>query len=224
MNGLDLAVVTVIVMSGVFAFARGFVKEALSIVAWAGAAFAALYGSAYLLPAAGRSLPKSSVTPVVAGIILFLVVLVMLSLLTSALSRRVKQSGLSAVDRSLGLVFGLVRGVVLVCLGYLALSWALPPDERQQPAWMANARTLPFLETGADRLRALVPAVYRDRAAAAVRNTRPGASQIEEAAGAIRALSKPRGPAESDREHGRVYSPDDQNELNRLIQQRQDSQ
>jgi membrane protein required for colicin V production len=221
MNGLDLAVVTVIVMSGVFAFARGFVKEALSIIAWVGAAFAALYGTAYLLPHAGRLLPKGPVATVVAGIVLFLVVLVLLS----GLSRRVKQSGLSAVDRSLGLLFGLLRGVVLVCLGYLALAWALPPDARQQPAWMAQARTLPFLETGADRLRALVPAVYRDRAAAAVRNARPGAQQIEEAAGAMRALSKPRGPAdrESDR-HSRVYSPDDQNELNRLIQQRQDTQ
>lgn len=224
MNGLDLAVVTVIVMSGVFAFARGFVKEALSIVAWVGAAFAALYGSAYLLPMAGRQLPKGPATEVVAGIVLFLVVLVVLSLLTSAVSRRVKQSGLSAVDRSLGLVFGLLRGVVLVCLGYLALAWALPPDERQQPAWMTHARTLPFLETGADRLRALVPAAYRDRATAAVKRTRPDAQQIEEAAGAIRALSKPRSPVEAEREHSRIYSPDDQTELNRLIQQRQDSQ
>jgi membrane protein required for colicin V production len=224
MNGLDLAVVTVIVMSGVFAFARGFVKEALSIIAWIGAAFAALYGSAYLLPAAARFLPKGPVTETAAGIVIFLVVLILLSLLTSAVSRRVKQSGLSAVDRSLGLVFGLVRGVVLVCLGYLALSWAVPADERQQPAWIAQARTLPFLETGADRLRTLVPAAYRDRAAAAMRNSRPGAAQIEEAAGAIRALSKPRSPVEAERERGRVYSPDDQNELNRLIQQRQDPQ
>jgi membrane protein required for colicin V production len=224
MNGLDLAVVTVIVMSGVFAFARGFVKEALSIVAWIGAAFAALYGSAYLLPMAGRSLPRGPTTEVVAGIVLFLVVLIVLSLVTSGVSRRVKQSGLSAVDRSLGLVFGLLRGVVLVCLGYLALAWALPSDERQQPAWMTHARTLPFLETGADRLRALVPAAYRDRATAAVKRARPGAQQIEEAAGAMRALSKPRSPTDTERERSRLYSPDDQTELNRLIQQRQDSQ
>jgi membrane protein required for colicin V production len=224
MNGLDLAVVTVIVMSGVFAFARGFVKEALSIVAWIGAGFAALYGSAYLLPAMGRLLPKGPVTEAVGGIVLFLAMLILLSLVTSRLSRRIKQSFLSPVDRTLGLIFGLARGVVLVCLGYLALSWALPAENQLQPGWIAHARTLPFLETGADRLRALVPAAYRDRAAAAVRHTRPGAVQIEEAAGAIRALSKPRGPAEAERERGRVYSPDDQNELNRLIQQRQDSQ
>ena len=223
MNGLDLAVLTVILMSGVFAFARGFVKEALSIAAWVGAGFAALYGSIYLLPLAGRFLPKGPVTDAVGGIVIFLVVLIALSLLTSRVSRRVKQSALSAVDRSLGLLFGLVRGVVLVCLGYLALSWAVPEDQLQQPRWIAKARTLPFLESGADRLRGLVPTAYRDRAAAAVRNTRPGAAQLEEAAGAIRALSKPRGPS-AEGERSRVYSPDDQNELNRLIQQRQDSQ
>jgi membrane protein required for colicin V production len=224
MNGLDLAVVTVILMSGLFAFARGFVKEALSIAAWIGATFVALYGSAYLLPVTTRFFPNGPVTEAVAGIVLFLVMIVLFSIVTSSISRRVKQSGLSAVDRTLGLVFGLARGVVLVCLGYLALSWALPPDERQQPTWMAQARTLPFLEGGADRLRALVPSAYRDRAAAAVRNARPGAAQLEEVAGAIGALSKPRNPADAAHDHARGYSPDDQTELNRLIQQRQDSQ
>ena len=44
MNALDLAVIAVIVLSAVFAFARGFVREALSIVAWVGAAAITLYG------------------------------------------------------------------------------------------------------------------------------------------------------------------------------------
>ena len=66
-----------------------------------------------------------------------------------------------------------------------------------------------------------MPSAYRDRAAAAVRNARPGAAQLEEVAGAIGALSKPRNPADAAHDHARGYSPDDQTELNRLIQQRQ---
>lgn len=222
MNWLDIIVVTVIVMSGLFAFSRGFVKEALSIVAWAGAGFAALYGAAYLLPVLARLLPRGPVTDAIAIIVLFLAVLVVLSLVTSAASRRIKHSGLSAIDRTLGLVFGLLRGVLLVCLGYLALAWALPAEDQQQPRWMVRARTLPFLETGADQLRLLVPAVYRQKAAAAAGDTRHTAEQMKQAAEAIRALSTPRVPA--GRERGVGYTPDDQHELNRLIQQQQNSQ
>lgn len=222
MNALDIIVVTVIVMSGLFAFTRGFAKEALSIAAWAGATFAAIYGYAFLMPVARRVLPKGPVTEGIVAITLFFVALIALSLLTSMAARRVRRSQLSAVDRTLGLIFGLARGVLLVCLGYLALSWALPDDTQQQPRWMANARTLPLLAAGADRLRALVPAAYREKAAAVTGMRRPP-TQIQEAAEAIRALSMPRAPAEETRERHPAYSPDDQHELNRLIQQQQDS-
>lgn len=221
MNALDIGVVVVILLSGLLAFARGFVKEALSVGAWIGAAFAALYGMGYVSPIAERFLPKGPVAEAAAAIVVFLVALILLSFVTSAVSSRVKESALSAVDRTLGLIFGLVRGVVLVCLGYIALSWALPPDH-QRPAWIAEARTLPILANGADRLRMLVPTAYREKAAATASDTRRAAEQVKEAAGAMGALSTPRqhtGPG-----HGPapVYTPDDQRDLNRLIQQQQE--
>ncbi len=222
MNWLDIIVIMAIVMSGLFAFSRGFVKEALSIVAWVGAAFAALYGAAYLLPAVARILPRGPVTDTIAIILLFLAVLVVLSLVTSAALRRIKHSGLSAVDRTLGLIFGLIRGMLMVCLAYLALAWALPPENQRQPSWLARARTLPFLETGADQLRLLVPAMYRQKVAAVIGDPRHSAEQMKQAAEAIRALSTPRAPAP--RERGIGYTPNDEHELNRLIQQQQGTQ
>jgi membrane protein required for colicin V production len=222
MNLLDIIVIGVILLSGLFAFARGFVKEALSVAAWVGAAFAALYGLRYVAPVAERFLPKGPVADAAAGLALFLVALIVLSLLTSAVAGRVKESSLSAVDRTLGLVFGLVRGLVLVCLLYIALSWALPAGKQQQPGWIADAKTLPLLANGADRLRALVPAAYRVKAAATAEDTRRAAEQMNEAASAMRALSTPRPPATSIRDRTGAYSPDDQRDLNRLIQQQQD--
>jgi membrane protein required for colicin V production len=219
MNGLDIMVVTVILMSGLFAFARGFVKEALSIAAWVGAAFAALYGSSLLLLTLGGLLPKSTMTEPIAAVVLFVIALIGLSMVSSAVSRRVKQSSLSAIDRTLGLVFGLARGVVLACLAYVALSWVLPPDDHR-PAWIAEARTLPLLASGAERLRSLVPQSYRDKAARASGDTRLTAEQVREAAGAIRALSTPRMPPAS-REGTPGYGPGDQKELDRLIQESQ---
>lgn len=220
MNGLDLVVIAVIVLSGLFAFARGFVKEALSVAAWIGAALAALYALPFAAPIAARFLPKGAVSEAAAAIAVFVVALIVLSLITSAISRRVKASSLSAVDRTLGLIFGLARGVVLVCLAYIALAWALPGKD--QPRWIAEARTLPFLESGAERLRALVPAAYREKAAARVEDTRRAAEQVREAAGAMGALSAPRLPTDSGRGHGPVYSPDNRRDLDRLIQQQQD--
>jgi hypothetical protein len=68
----------------------------------------------------------------------------------------------------------------------------------------------------------LVPAAYRDKAIATASDTRRAAEQVKEAAGAMGALSAPHqfGPG---REHGSAYSADDQRDLNRLIQQQQDS-
>ena len=222
MNLLDIIVIGVILLSGLFAFARGFVKEALSVAAWVGAAFAALYGLPYAAPFAERLLPKGPVADAAAALALFLAALIVLSLATSAIAGRVKESSLSAVDRTLGLVFGLVRGLVLVCLLYVALSWALPAGRQQQPGWIAEAKTLPLLANGAERLRALVPAAYRAKAEATAADTRRAAEQMNDAASAMRALSTPRPPAATVRDHGGAYSPDDQRDLNRLIQQQQE--
>jgi membrane protein required for colicin V production len=219
MNGLDIVVVAVILLSALFGFTRGLVKEALSIAAWVGAGFAAAYGFAYVIP--HRLVPKGPVAAFIAVGVLFLVTLVVLSFLASMMSSRVRQSTLSTLDRTLGLVFGLLRGVLLACLGYIALDWAIPAGG-DRPAWIEEARTRTLLENGADRLRALVPRAYRDKAVTAISDSKLTAEQIKEATGAIRALSTPRAPATSGRENGSTYSPDDRHELDRLIQQRQD--
>jgi membrane protein required for colicin V production len=222
MNALDIAVIAVILLSGLFAFARGFVKEVLSVGAWVGAGLAALYSLPYATPIAARFLPAGAVAEAGAGLAVFVVALIVLSILTSAISRRVKDSALSAVDRTLGLIFGLVRGVVLVCLAYIALSWVWPADKPQpQPQWIAGARTLPLLANGAERLRQLLPVQYREKAQATASETRRAAEQLKEAAGAMGALSRPRGPASPARDRAPVYTPDDQRNLNRLIQQQQ---
>jgi membrane protein required for colicin V production len=223
MNLLDIIVIAVVLLSGLFAFARGFVKEALSVVAWVGAAFAALHGLPYAAPLAERFLPKGPVADAAAGFALFLVALVILSFITSAIASRVKKSALSAVDRTLGLVFGLVRGLVLVCLAYIALSWALPAGGQPQPTWIAQAKTLPLLANGAERLRQLVPASYLERAGSKVSDARRAAEQMKEAAGAMGALSTPHQNTPSTREHGPGYTPDARHDLDRLIQQRQES-
>jgi membrane protein required for colicin V production len=219
MNALDMVVLAVILLSALFGFTRGLVKEALSIAAWIGAGFAAAYGLAYVIPS--RLVPRGPLAEFIAVGVLFLVTLVVLSFVGSMLSAQVRQSTLSAIDRTLGLLFGVLRGALLVCLGYIALSWAVPagPD---RPSWIEEARTRDLLENGADRLRALVPRAYRDKAVTAIGDSQLTAERLKEAAEAINALSTPRAPANAARERTPAYTPDDQHELDRLIQQQQD--
>lgn len=149
----DLAVIVILLVSAVLAFARGFVHEVLSMVAWIGAAFAVIFGLPYARPLARDIISMPLLADVAAGGVIFIIALLVLSLLTRAISRRVQDSALNAVDRSLGFVFGLLRGALLVCLAYIPLAWLMSPGE--QPAWLRDARTRPLIEQGADMIQAV---------------------------------------------------------------------
>jgi membrane protein required for colicin V production len=216
MNVLDLAIIAVVVLSGLFAFARGFVKEALSIGAWVGAIFVALHTFAPALPVVERFLPKGIVAQGATGLIVFFVPLIAFGMLTGRISRRIRDSSLSALDRTCGLLFGLFRGGVLVCLGYIALAWVLPAGD-QRPTWFAQARTLPLLANGAAALRSLAPGDWREKGAAtAVRTENTVEKEVESAIGAYR-TPKPRTGTPGGA--GPSYSPNDRQDLNRLIEQ-----
>jgi membrane protein required for colicin V production len=158
-NLVDLIVIAVILLSGIFALARGFVKEVLAIFSWVGAAFATLYG---FTPASGfarQFIQSPVIADAAAGATLFLGTLFILSLISGLISRRVRGSSVGSVDRSLGFVFGLLRGFVLISIAYLALSWALPPTE--QPKWVRAAKTMPLMERGAAILSVFAPSHLR---------------------------------------------------------------
>lgn len=154
-EALDIAVVLVLVVSGILAYARGFVHEVLSVGAWIGAIFATIYGFKYLQPHTRDLIALELGADLTAGVIIFLVTLVLLSLLTRAAARRIRDSALNFLDRSLGLLFGILRGAVLICLAYLAVEMMMPRD--QQPAWLRSARVMPVIEAGAALLSSLVP-------------------------------------------------------------------
>jgi membrane protein required for colicin V production len=149
----DLAVIGILLVSAVLAFARGFVHEVLSMTAWIGAALAVVFGLPYARPFARELITLPLLADVAAGGVIFIVALLLLSLLTRAVSRRVQDSALNAVDRSLGFLFGLARGALVVCLAYIPLVWLMSPGE--QPAWLRDARTRPLVEEGAGMLQAL---------------------------------------------------------------------
>jgi membrane protein required for colicin V production len=154
-NVTDIAVIVVVLVSAFLAYARGFVHEVLSVAGWIGAVFITIYAFPYVQPYARELIPIELAADLAAGVVIFIVSLAVLSIMTRAISKRVQDSTLNALDRSLGFLFGLARGAVLVCLVYIAIEWMMPAAD--QPAWLRNARTMPLIETGADLLRTLIP-------------------------------------------------------------------
>jgi membrane protein required for colicin V production len=216
MNALDICVVGLIILSGLMAFARGFVRECLSIASWLGATAAALYGIPYLRPIAQHFGLKGTVADAAAAGTAFIATLVVLTIITGMISRTVKRSSLSALDRTLGLLFGLGRGVLLVTIGFLALSFVLP-EKGEKPNWLAESRTAPLFADATAEIAKLVPGSLKDRAL----QMHPQLSAPDIFNNAIRAYRIPATPQGAAAGSGAGAGPsnEDQQRLNQLIQQ-----
>lgn len=153
--GLDITVGVIVLISAVIAYARGLVHEVLAVAAWVGAFFAALYGFPYLRPLARQMVEIEIIADFGAGVVIYVVVLIILLLLTGKISKKVRDSALNVVDRSLGFLFGLARGALISVIAYIGLVWLYPDDK--QPEWITQARSVELLKPGAVILTALIP-------------------------------------------------------------------
>lgn len=152
----DIVVFLVLLLSAALAFARGFVREALSIIAWVGAAVITVVALPYASPLLEDLIDNELVASFISGVLIFITSLIALSVGGHFATRAVRDSSLNMLDRSLGLVFGLLRGAILLSLGYMLIVW-LVPDEDDHPDWFREARTLPLVEQAADILRVVLP-------------------------------------------------------------------
>jgi membrane protein required for colicin V production len=217
-NALDLVVLAVIALSAIFAFARGFVREALSIVAWVGAAAITYVGFNHVYAAVARFVATPLLADLIAGAGLFVIGLIVLTILTSFVARFVQSSALSPIDRTLGLIFGVARGAVLVSLAYLVFDISLPLNDR--PVWVNQAKSQPFLLQGADMLRSLLPEGLQVKGAAAADDAQRALERATDAQRAMRALTSPAAPspAKAAQEQAPAYTAGDRREMDRLIE------
>lgn len=213
MNALDLAIIAIIALSAVFAFARGFVRETLSIIAWVGAAAITLYGFNKAYTVIVKFVTTPLLADLIAGAGLFVISLIVLTIATGYIARFIDGSALSPIDRTLGLIFGLVRGVVLVSIAYLVVDVSLPQNER--PPWIKDAKSERFLAKGADMLRNALPESLQIKSAGLAGDAQRTLERAQDVQRAIRPepiLPQPAaGQAPS-------YKPAEQREMDRLIQ------
>jgi membrane protein required for colicin V production len=152
---LDALVGVVLIASAAYATWKGLLRESLSIFAWAFAAYAAIVFGSMLRSPMREIFSPDWLGDVVAYAGVFLLVLVPLSFLSFRFSESIQKSPVGPVDRSLGFVFGIGRGLVLVALPYIAFTMLVPIKE--QPEWIKEAATLPLIQKTSDVLLSLVP-------------------------------------------------------------------
>jgi membrane protein required for colicin V production len=152
---LDIILIVVMLVSGLLAMVRGFMREVLSITAWVLAAVATLYSYGKLLPFAKQYFNNDIVAAVAVIGGVFLVTLLIVSVLTIRISDMVLDSRVGALDRTLGFLFGLGRGLIIVVVAFQFFSWLVP--DRSQPGWVTGAKSRVVLAGTGQWLMSMLP-------------------------------------------------------------------
>lgn len=152
---LDIILISVMLISALLAMIRGFMREVLSIAAWVVAAVATLYAYSKFLGFARSQISNEIVATVVLVGGTFLLTLLVVSVITVRFSDMVLDSRVGALDRTLGFLFGLGRGLLIVVVAYMFFEWLVP--ERTQPNWVANAKSQVVLKSTGQWLISMSP-------------------------------------------------------------------
>lgn len=210
---LDLILVGIMLVSGLLALMRGFTREVLSLIAWGVAAIAAL--GAVLSPELNALVSQYLQPDIVAKIALgggvFLVVLIVMSLISVRIADWVLDSAAGAVDRTMGFVYGLGRGLLLVVVAYLFYIWLVPKEKHED--WIRNAQLLPVIENVGGVVISFLPADIAE--------VLKGKTYISGQPANPPAATQPGSQPDQEEEN---YQPGQQRNLNQLIESTQGGQ
>ena len=152
---LDLVLLGVMLVSGLLALVRGFMREILSIAAWGAAAIVTLYSYAKLLPWAKQQIASETIATIALVAGTFIGTLIVVSVITVRISDMILDSRIGALDRTLGFLFGLARGLLIVVVAYEFFIWLVP--EKQRPDWVQQAKSRAVLDASGEWLKGLLP-------------------------------------------------------------------
>jgi len=140
---LDIIVLSVMLISGLLAMVRGFLREVFSILSWVAAAGVTVYFYKKALPLVQGYIPDEKIALGVTIALLFLGTLLIVSIVSARISDLVLDSRIGPLDRTLGFLFGLARGLLVMVVAMLFFNWLVPEDK--QPPWVADAKSRPAL-------------------------------------------------------------------------------
>lgn len=153
-TAFDVAVGILVFISAILATSRGLTREVLSLVTWAGSALIAWWMYEYH-PEIAQELIKEEIVAAAATVIVsFIVSLIVLHLITMRIADFVVDSKIGPLDRTLGFVFGALRGLLIAIVVVIFGNWLLGEN---LPPWAADSKSLPTLASMGDGVIAILP-------------------------------------------------------------------
>lgn len=145
---IDYLLAAIFLLSALMGLFRGFIKEAISLLGWVLAVWCAWRYGAAVAERIPSFVDDSAIEIWVARAIVLIVVLILSGLFSRLIAFIIHQSGLSGTDRIVGMVFGMARGVLLICLVVLLLD----ATGFSADPWWQESKLIPYAEPLADRL------------------------------------------------------------------------
>lgn len=154
LTAFDVGIGVLVLISAILATARGFTREILSLATWAGSAAIAAYAYFGHKEIARGYIAEPIVADIVTVLGTFIVALIILHLITMRIADFVVDSRIGPLDRTLGFIFGVARGVLIAVVVVVFGLWLMPSN---LPSWAKDSRSLPVLQNLGNSLIALLP-------------------------------------------------------------------
>jgi membrane protein required for colicin V production len=149
LNIADWFILIVLVASGVIAFARGFTKEFLSLFLWLAAFIAAISLEYLATPKINEFIGNEEVSKIISYITVFVIFIFLGGIVIKFISKLIKWSGASGFDRFLGVLFGLIRGLIVLFVIFLLL-----PSSLKTTDLINNSKITPVIQKYAPEIEA----------------------------------------------------------------------
>ena len=187
----DLVVLGVIIISCGLAFFRGFIREVLTIIGLAAGAAAAIAFAPKITPWFAHLLhahkgpgdhvyfgllPASTLAAVLGYIVIFLLISVLFGIVSHLLSGAARKVGLGPLNRSFGVLFGILRALILIGLFYLPIYKNTTAAQRDKWSWLQGSHTRGYVEALDGWMEGLIPASLLDKAQSRLKEATDGGS------------------------------------------------
>jgi membrane protein required for colicin V production len=159
MNWVDIAIVGIILVSALIGLARGLIREVLSLAVWVAALGVAYLYHKGVADALTAQIAQPNVRAGVAFVGLVLIVLILGSIIGALLTALIDKTGLTGLDRLLGLLFGAGRGGVVVAMAVFLAALTPLPEE----SWWQESAVIVQFQQAADWLLGLVPSDIQEQ-------------------------------------------------------------
>ena len=149
LNPADWFILVVLIASGIISFTRGFTKEFLSLFLWVAAFIAAISLEFLATPKINEFIGNEEISKIVSYIFVFVIFIFVGGIVIKFISKLIKWSGASGFDRFLGVLFGLIRGLIVLFVIFLLL-----PSSLKTTDLISNSKITPIIQKYAPQIEA----------------------------------------------------------------------